>query len=84
MAGETWGCDLLLFVEPEWEHSAASVCRGICRLAGGRVTNFTSGQGLVLMKEVLYTISRQAITGGHPHRGPGADQPFAQRPCRPR
>src|SRR5262249_22248216 len=25
-------------------------------VAGGRVTNFTSGQGLVLMKEVLYTL----------------------------
>src|SRR5262249_60978679 len=29
--------------------------------AGGRVTNFTSGQGLVLMKEVLYTISGKRL-----------------------
>src|ERR1700675_4943214 len=50
-----WG-DQLLFFEPESEHSAASVCEGFA-VAGGRVTNFTSGQGLVLMKEVLYTIS---------------------------
>ena len=30
-------------------------------MAGGRVTNFTSGQGLVLMKEVLYTISGKRL-----------------------
>src|SRR3954452_9287680 len=54
-----WG-DLLLFVEPESEHSAASVCEGFA-VAGGRVTNFTSGQGLVLMKEVLYTISGKRL-----------------------
>jgi pyruvate-ferredoxin/flavodoxin oxidoreductase len=29
--------------------------------AGGRVTNFTSGQGLVLMKEVLFTISGKRL-----------------------
>src|SRR5262245_35816501 len=50
-----WG-DPLMFFEPESEHSAASVCEGFA-VAGGRVTNFTSGQGLVLMKEVLYTIA---------------------------
>ncbi|MCC7354104.1 MAG: 2-oxoacid:acceptor oxidoreductase family protein [Anaerolineae bacterium] len=50
-----WG-EPLFFVEPESEHSAASTCEGFA-VAGGRVTNFTSGQGLVLMKEVLYTIS---------------------------
>ena len=43
-----WG-DILQFVQPESEHSAASTCEGFA-LAGGRVTNFTSGQGLVLMK----------------------------------
>ena len=36
------------------------VCEGFA-LAGGRVTNFTSGQGLVLMKEVLYTISGKRL-----------------------
>src|SRR4029078_10927853 len=41
-------------------HSAASVCEGFA-VAGGRVTNFTSGQGLVLMKEVLYTISGKRL-----------------------
>ena len=46
-----WG-DQLVFVEPESEHSSATFCEGFA-LAGGRVTNFTSGQGLVLMKEVL-------------------------------
>src|ERR1051325_8836456 len=46
-----WG-DPLLFFEQESEHSAATVCEGFA-VAGGRVTNFTSGQGLVLMKEVL-------------------------------
>src|SRR5687767_12270049 len=54
-----WG-DLLIFVEPESEHSAASFCEGFAA-SGGRVTNFTSGQGLVLMKEVLYTISGKRL-----------------------
>src|SRR5947208_13175460 len=54
-----WG-DPLMFFEPESEHSAASVCEGF-EVAGGRVTNFTSGQGLVLMKEVLYTISGKRL-----------------------
>src|SRR5437762_11477797 len=54
-----WG-DSLMFFEPESEHSAASVCEGFA-VAGGRVTNFTSGQGLVLMKEVLYTISGKRL-----------------------
>ncbi len=54
-----WG-DELVFIEPESEHSAASTCEGFA-LAGGRVTNFTSGQGLVLMKEVLYTISGKRL-----------------------
>ncbi|MCE9532316.1 MAG: 2-oxoacid:acceptor oxidoreductase family protein [Planctomycetes bacterium] len=61
MNGQTnlWG-DKLMFFEPESEHSAASVCEGFA-VAGGRVTNFTSGQGLVLMKEVLYTISGKRL-----------------------
>src|SRR5438132_13736350 len=54
-----WG-EELCFVEPESEHSSASSCEGFA-LAGGRVTNFTSGQGLVLMKEVLYTISGKRL-----------------------
>lgn len=54
-----WG-DPLQFFEPESEHSAASVCEGFA-VAGGRVTNFTSGQGLVLMKEVLYTIAGKRL-----------------------
>src|SRR6059058_4509108 len=54
-----WG-DVLVFFEPESEHSAATVCEGFA-VAGGRVTNFTSGQGLVLMKEVLYTISGKRL-----------------------
>ncbi len=54
-----WG-DTIIFVEPESEHSAASFCEGFAA-AGGRVTNFTSGQGLVLMKEVLYTISGKRL-----------------------
>ena len=54
-----WG-EQLVFVEPESEHSAASFCEGFA-VAGGRVTNFTSGQGLVLMKEVLYTISGKRL-----------------------
>jgi len=54
-----WG-DPIIFMEPESEHSAASFCEGFA-LAGGRVTNFTSGQGLVLMKEVLYTISGKRL-----------------------
>jgi pyruvate-ferredoxin/flavodoxin oxidoreductase len=54
-----WG-DELVFIEPESEHSAATICEGFAA-AGGRVTNFTSGQGLVLMKEVLYTISGKRL-----------------------
>jgi pyruvate-ferredoxin/flavodoxin oxidoreductase len=54
-----WG-DQLVFVEPESEHSAATFCEGFAA-SGGRVTNFTSGQGLVLMKEVLYTISGKRL-----------------------
>ena len=49
-----------MFFEPESEHSAATVCEGFA-VAGGRVTNFTSGQGLVLMKEVLYTITGKRL-----------------------
>jgi pyruvate-ferredoxin/flavodoxin oxidoreductase len=58
-AKNLWG-DTLMFFEPESEHSAAAVCEGFA-VAGGRVTNFTSGQGLVLMKEVLYTISGKRL-----------------------
>ncbi len=54
-----WG-DELMFMEPESEHSAATACEGFA-LAGGRVSNFTSGQGLVLMKEVLYTIAGKRL-----------------------
>jgi pyruvate-ferredoxin/flavodoxin oxidoreductase len=50
----------LVFLEPESEHSSASACEGFA-LAGGRVTNFTSGQGLILMKEVLYVISGKRL-----------------------
>jgi pyruvate-ferredoxin/flavodoxin oxidoreductase len=42
--------------EPESEHSSASAAEGFA-VAGGRVTNFTAGQGLILMKEVLYVIA---------------------------
>ena len=54
-----WGTPIQFF-EPESEHSAATVCEGFA-VAGGRVTNFTSGQGLVLMKEVLYTIAGKRL-----------------------
>jgi pyruvate-ferredoxin/flavodoxin oxidoreductase len=54
-----WG-EELAFIEPESEHSAAGTCEGFA-VAGGRVTNFTSGQGLVLMKEVLFTISGKRL-----------------------
>ena len=54
-----WG-EPLQFLEPESEHSSASACEGFA-LAGGRVTNFTSGQGLILMKEVLYVISGKRL-----------------------
>jgi len=54
-----WG-EQLVFMEPESEHSSATFCEGFA-VAGGRVTNFTSGQGLVLMKEVLYTISGKRL-----------------------
>lgn len=48
-----WG-NHLQWMELESEHSSASTCEGYA-MAGGRITNFTSGQGLILMKEVLYT-----------------------------
>jgi pyruvate-ferredoxin/flavodoxin oxidoreductase len=54
-----WG-EKLFFLEPESEHSSASACEGFA-LAGGRVSNFTSGQGLILMKEVLYVISGKRL-----------------------
>ncbi len=54
-----WG-DPLYFLESESEHSSASAAEGFA-LAGGRVTNFTSGQGLVLMKEVLHVISGKRL-----------------------
>ena len=47
-AKNLWG-DTLAYKEPESEHSSATFCEGFA-LAGGRVSNFTSGQGLVLMK----------------------------------
>src|SRR2546423_6923190 len=63
MNGQTnlWG-DPLMFFEPESEHSAASVCEGFA-VAGGRGTNFTSGQGLVLVKEGVYTLARKRPPG---------------------
>ncbi len=54
-----WGTPLV-FLEPESEHSSASAAEGFA-LAGGRVTNFTAGQGLILMKEVLYVISGKRL-----------------------
>ena len=54
-----WG-EPLAFVELESEHSSASTCEGFA-LAGGRVANFTSGQGLIPMKEVLYVISGKRL-----------------------
>lgn len=54
-----WG-QTIGWMELESEHSSASSCEGFA-LAGGRVTNFTSGQGLVLMKEVLFTISGKRL-----------------------
>src|SRR6266498_2213979 len=54
-----WG-EPLAFLELESEHSSASACEGFA-VAGGRVTNFTSGQGLILMKEVLYVISGKRL-----------------------
>ncbi len=50
----------LQFLEPESEHSSATACEGFA-LAGGRVANFTSGQGLILMKEVLYVIAGKRL-----------------------
>lgn len=58
-ATNIWG-DRLMFLEPESEHSAATACEGFA-VAGGRISNFTSGQGLVLMTEVLYTISGKRL-----------------------
>ena len=54
-----WGTPLR-FLEPESEHSSASAAEGYA-LAGGRVTNFTAGQGLILMKEVLYVIAGKRL-----------------------
>jgi len=54
-----WGTPLR-FIEPESEHSSASAAEGLA-LAGGRVTNFTAGQGLILMKEVLYVMAGKRL-----------------------
>jgi pyruvate-ferredoxin/flavodoxin oxidoreductase len=56
---DLWGTRLR-FIEPESEHSSASAAEGAA-LAGARVTNFTAGQGLVLMKEVLFVISGKRL-----------------------
>jgi pyruvate-ferredoxin/flavodoxin oxidoreductase len=56
---DLWGTPLC-FLEPESEHSSASAAEGFA-LAGGRVTNFTAGQGLILMKEVLYVIAGKRL-----------------------
>src|SRR5262245_9105377 len=58
-ATNLWGDPLMSF-EPESEHSAATLCQR-CAVPRGRVSNLTSGQGLVLMKEVLYTISGKRL-----------------------
>jgi pyruvate-ferredoxin/flavodoxin oxidoreductase len=50
----------LRFIELESEHSSASSAEGAA-LAGARATNFTAGQGLILMKEVLYVISGKRL-----------------------
>jgi pyruvate-ferredoxin/flavodoxin oxidoreductase len=54
-----WGTQLR-FLEPESEHSSASAAEGVA-LTGGRTVNFTAGQGLILMKEVLYVISGKRL-----------------------
>jgi pyruvate-ferredoxin/flavodoxin oxidoreductase len=54
-----WGKEIG-WMELESEHSSASACEGYA-VAGGRVVNFTSGQGLILMKEVLYTTSGKRL-----------------------
>ena len=54
-----WG-ETLRFLESESEHSSASMSEGFA-MAGGRVANFTSGQGLILMKEVLYVIAGKRL-----------------------
>ena len=79
---DLWGTPLR-FIEPESEHSSASAAEGVA-LSGGRVTNFTAGQGLVLMKEVLYVDRRQAPAGRVQRRRAGDDQSGAQHPRRPR
>jgi pyruvate-ferredoxin/flavodoxin oxidoreductase len=56
---DLWGTPLR-FIEPESEHSSASAAEGAA-LAGARVTNFTAGQGLVLMKEVLFVIAGKRL-----------------------
>jgi pyruvate-ferredoxin/flavodoxin oxidoreductase len=56
---DLWGTPLR-FIEPESEHSSASAAEGAA-LAGARVTNFTAGQGLVLMKEVLFVLSGKRL-----------------------
>lgn len=58
-ARNLWGTPLR-FLELESEHSSASAAEGFA-LAGHRVTNFTAGQGLILMKEVLYVIAGKRL-----------------------
>lgn len=52
--------ELVQLVEAESDHSAATACEGFA-LAGGRVTGFHSGQGLLCAKEVLHVIAGKRL-----------------------
>lgn len=50
----------LVYLEAESQQSAASACEGFA-LSGGRVTSFTSGQGLVHMKTALHVMAGKRL-----------------------
>lgn len=81
----------LNFIEAESEYNSASVCEGYA-LAGSRAANFTSGQGLVLMKESLFSIAgkrlpcvfhvgARALTSQSINDGTGHDDVMAVADC---
>ncbi len=77
-----WGTRLA-FLEPESEHSSASAAEGFA-LAGGRVTNFTAGQGLGADEGSALRHRREATAGGLSCRCPCAHEPGVQHPRRTR
>jgi hypothetical protein len=68
-ATNLWG-EPLMFLEPESEHSAATACEGFA-VAGGRISNFTSGQPTIA--KVWTSRTWPPETTGWPHKPKNED-----------